>query len=135
MTRLQSKRSLAGIVAAAIVLGGCGGGGGGGGGGNGGSSAPTSSSSNPAPKAGGAKTIDISNFKFAPATLTVPAGSKVTVKNSDTTAHTATADSGGLFDTGDISPGSSATITLKSAGSVAYHCSIHSFMHGKIVVQ
>jgi|tagenome__1003787_1003787.scaffolds.fasta_scaffold20559441_1 plastocyanin len=132
MTRLQSKRSLAGVVAAAIVLGGCGGGGGGG---NGGGSAPSSSPSNPPAKAGGGQTIDISNFKFAPATLTVRAGAKVTVKNSDTTAHTATADSGGAFDTGDIAPGSSATITLKSAGSVAYHCSIHSFMHGKIVVR
>ena len=134
MTRLQSKRSLTGIVVAAIALGGCGGGGDGGGG-NGGGSAPSSSPSNQPAKAGGAQTIDISNFKFAPPTLTVHAGAKVTVKNSDTTAHTATADSGGAFDTGDISPGSSATITLKSAGSVAYHCSIHSFMHGKIVVR
>jgi plastocyanin len=132
MTRLQSKRSLTGIVAAAILLGGCGGGGDGG---NGGASAPSSSSSNASANGGGAKTIDINNFKFAPATLTVPAGSKVTVKNSDTTAHTATADSGGAFDTHDIGPGSSATITLKAAGRVAYHCSIHPFMHGTIVVR
>jgi plastocyanin len=130
MTRLQSKRSLVGILAAAIVLGGCGGGGG-----NGGGSAPSSSASQPSASAGGAQTIDISNFKFAPATLTVRAGSKVTVKNSDTTAHTATADSGGAFNTGDIEPGASATITLKATGRVAYHCSIHPFMHGTIVVR
>jgi plastocyanin len=132
MTRLRSKRPLTGIVVAAIavVIGGCGGGDSGG---SGSSSAPSPSPSNGSASAGG-QTIDISNFKFAPATLTVRAGSKVTVKNSDTTAHTATADSGGAFDTSDIDPGSSATITLKSAGRVAYHCSIHPFMHGTIVV-
>jgi plastocyanin len=132
MTRLHSKRSLAGIVAAAIVLGGggCGGGDDGGGGSTTASSSPSGASGG---GGGGAQTIDISNFKFAPATITVPAGSKLTVKNSDTTAHTATADDG-AFDTSDIEPGSSATITVKSAGSVPYHCSIHSFMHGMIVV-
>ena len=133
--RLQSKRSLTGIVAAAIALGGCGGGGGDD---NGGASAPSasSSSSNASGKAAaGAQTVSISNFKFAPATLTVRAGSKVTDKNNDTTAHTATADSGGAFDTSDIDPGSSATITLKSAGRVPYHCSIHPFMHGTIVAR
>ena len=133
MRLLQPKRSLVAIAAAAVALGGCGGGGDGGG-----SSTPaasTSSSSTSANAGGGGKMINISNFKFAPASLTVPAGSKVTVKNSDSTAHTATADSGNTFDTSDIDPGSSATITLKSAGRVPYHCNIHPFMHGTIVVK
>ena len=129
MTRLRSKRPLVGIAAAAIALGGCGGGGGG---------SSTATSSSPAGASGGGggtQTVDISNFKFAPATLTVSAGSKVTVKNSDTTAHTATADDGNTFDTNNIDPGASATITLKAAGRVPYHCNIHPFMHGTIVVR
>jgi plastocyanin len=129
MTRLQAKRSLTGIVAAAVILGGCGGGD------DGNASEPAQSSSNASSNTGGAQTITISDFKFAPATLTARAGSKVTVKNSDSTAHTATADSGGAFDTGDIDPGSSATITLKTAGQVAYHCNIHPFMKGTIEVR
>jgi plastocyanin len=133
MRRLQPKRSLVAIAAAAVALGGCGGGGDNGGGGS--TTAAGSSSSGTSANAGGGKTIDISNFKFAPASLTVPAGSKVTVKNSDSTAHTATADSGNTFNTNDIDPGSSATITLKSAGRVPYHCNIHPFMHGTIVVR
>jgi plastocyanin len=133
MTRLQTKRSLIGCVAAAMVFGGCGGGGGSGN--DGGSTSSSNSSANASASSGGAQTIDIDNFKFAPATLKVPAGSKVTVKNSDTTAHTATADSGGAFDTGNIDPGASSTITLKAAGRVAYHCSIHPFMHGTIVAR
>jgi plastocyanin len=130
MTRLQFKRPLVGIAAVAIALGGCGGGGGGGGG-----STANSSPSGASGGGGGTQTVDISNFKFAPATLTVSAGSKVTVKNSDTTAHTATADDGHTFDTNDINPGASASITLKAAGRVPYHCNIHPFMHGTIVAR
>jgi plastocyanin len=77
--------------------------------------------------------ITIDNFKFGPATLTVKQGASVTVTNRDSTTHTATAD-GGAFDTGDLDPGASKTITLSRAGRYAYHCQIHAFMKGTIVV-
>jgi plastocyanin len=88
--------------------------------------------SKPASSTGGADTVTIQNFKFGPATLNVKTGAKVTVTNSDSTTHTATAD-GGAFDTGDLDPGSSKTITLSKAGTYAYHCTIHTFMKGTIV--
>jgi plastocyanin len=78
-------------------------------------------------------TVTIDNFKFGPATLTVKRGAKVTITNRDSTTHTATADDG-AFDTGDLDPGSSKTITLSKAGRYAYHCQIHSFMKAAIVV-
>jgi plastocyanin len=90
-------------------------------------------SSNTAPSTGGSDKVTIQNFKFGPASLTVKAGAKVTVTNSDSTTHTATAD-GGAFDTGDVDPGVSKTITLSKAGTYPYHCTIHSFMKGTIVV-
>ena len=86
-----------------------------------------------APSSGGSDAVTIQNFKFGPASLTVKAGAKVTVTNSDRTTHTATAD-GGAFDTGDLDPGASKTITLSKAGTYPYHCQIHSFMKGTIVV-
>ena len=89
--------------------------------------------SKPASSTGGSDTVTIQDFKFGPATLTVKAGAKVTVTNSDSTTHTATAD-GGAFDTGDVDPGASKTITLSKAGRYAYHCQIHNFMKGTIVV-
>lgn len=99
------------------------------------------SSSNAAPSGGSGQqakssgsSVTISNFKFAPPSLTVSPGTKVTIANDDSTAHTATAN-GKSFDTGDIDPGSSATITVSKAGSYAYHCSIHPFMHGTLVVK
>ena len=82
----------------------------------------------PAPRAA---TVSIKNFAFSPKTLTVKAGAKVTVKNKDGTTHTFTADKG-AFDTGDIDGGSSAKVTVKKPGTYAYHCNIHSSMHGTL---
>jgi plastocyanin len=78
--------------------------------------------------------VTISGFKFAPAKLTVNGGGAVAVTNHDDTAHTATADDGSSFDTGDVNPGSSKTIRVSKPGSYAYHCSIHPFMKGTLVV-
>jgi plastocyanin len=94
-------------------------------------STPTTQPSQPASAA--SDTVTIKDFKFGPATLNVKQGAKVTVTNSDSTTHTATANEG-AFDTGDLDPGASKTITLSKPGSYAYHCQIHSFMKGTIVV-
>jgi plastocyanin len=92
-----------------------------------------SGGSQPAARSGGSVTI--SNFMFKPASVTVSRGARITVTNHDTTAHTATADNGKSFDTGDIDPSASATVTLSKTGTYKYHCSIHSFMHGTLVVK
>lgn len=94
-------------------------------------STPTTQPSKPASSASDAVTIQ--DFKFAPASLTVKQGAKVTITNRDSTTHTATAD-GGAFDTGDLDPGASKTITLSKPGRYAYHCQIHPFMKATIVV-
>jgi plastocyanin len=75
--------------------------------------------------------VTIKGLAFSPKTLTVKAGSKVTVNNKDSTTHTFTANTG-AFDAGDIDGGSSATITVKKPGTYAYHCNIHDFMKGTI---
>lgn len=97
-------------------------------------SGPSSSGQSAGKALSGHVKVAITNYKFAPASLTVKAGTKVTFTNNDQTAHTATADSGG-FDTGTINTGKSATITLTKSGVNPYHCSFHAFMTGKIAVQ
>ena len=78
-------------------------------------------------------TITINNFKFT--TATVKAGSTVTVKNTDSTAHTLASDTAGQFDAGTISPGKSATFTAPSKpGSYPYHCNIHTYMKNTLTV-
>jgi plastocyanin len=82
--------------------------------------------------ASGAKTVDINHFAFHPPTLRVKRGGKVTFANSSDVTHTA---SGGGFDTKNIAPGTSVTVKFASKGTFAYHCKIHPFMKGKIVVE
>ena len=76
----------------------------------------------------------IANFAFHPTPLTVSAGTRVVFSNQDSTTHTATQNGGG-FATGRIRPGKSAAVTFKRPGTYLFHCSIHPFMKGKIVVK
>jgi plastocyanin len=82
--------------------------------------------------ASGAKTVDISHFEFHPPTLNVAKGTRVVFSNSSSTAHTATDK--GAFDSGRIKPGHSFAVRFARKGTFSYHCTIHPFMHGKIVV-
>jgi plastocyanin len=114
-------------IAALAAVSGCGGG-------SGGSDTASTATGGGKATAASRSGVEIRNFKFVPGTITVSAGAHLAVANDDTTAHTATADDGS-FDTGDISPGSTSTIDLTKPGRIAYHCSIHPFMHGTIVVR
>lgn len=85
------------------------------------------------PTASGAKSVDINHFAFHPQTLTVKRGAKVAFVNSSSVAHTATR--AGSFNTGHIKPGTSVVVHFERKGTFAYHCNIHPFMKGKIVVE
>lgn len=77
---------------------------------------------------------NIQNSAFAPATITVRVGDTVTWTNRDAFSHTSTSDTG-AWDSHVITAGSSFSFMFASAGTFAYHCNIHPFMHGTIVVQ
>ncbi len=110
------------LLAAAALLTGCG--------------SSSKSSSAPAAPVASAATVTIKNFLFVPASTTVRVGGTVTWTNQDSSEHTATPDSGTPFaDTGTLSQNhSSKAITFKTAGTFAYHCAFHAFMHGTVVV-
>lgn len=100
-----------------------------------GGSGSTATASPPASSPGGAARIDIRNFAFNPASISVRAGATVTVTNDDTTTHTVTASGAKTFDTGDIAPGRTVTFTAPAkAGSYPYICTIHPFMKGTLTV-
>jgi plastocyanin len=86
----------------------------------------------PSATASGAKTVSISHFEFHPHTLNIVKGTRVVFSNNSGTAHTAT--DAGDFDTGHIKPGHSVAVRFTQKGTFSYHCEIHPFMHGKIVV-
>ena len=78
--------------------------------------------------------VEIKNFAFSPATITVKAGDTVTWTNNDSMAHSATSDDGS-FDTGIMEDGHTKSITFNKAGSFVYHCSVHPNMKGTVIVQ
>jgi plastocyanin len=77
-------------------------------------------------------TITIKSFAFTPSPLTAKTGDSIKVTNEDGTNHSVTADDGS-FDTDPFDSGTK-TISLTKAGTIAYHCKIHSSMKGVIQV-
>jgi plastocyanin len=101
---------------------------------SGGSVAPSAATSQaPAAPAGGATAVSVKDFAFNPATASVPTGSKVTWTNNDTTAHTVTFDDGSA-DSGNVASAATFDHTFTTAGTFAYHCTIHSQMKGTVTV-
>ena len=81
--------------------------------------------------AGDGDAITIKDFAFSPETLTISAGSSITVTNRDDAKHTVTAVKD-AFDTGDVDGGASASITVDRPGTYAYFCEIHDYMTGTL---
>ncbi len=79
-------------------------------------------------------TVSIKNMAFSPASLSVSAGSTVTWYNNDAVAHTVTADDGS-FDSGNIPMGGKYSKVFSSAGTFAYHCTIHPMMMATVTVK
>jgi amicyanin len=78
--------------------------------------------------------VTISDFQFAPASVTVNVGDTVTWTNNGPTPHSATSSSG-VFDTGIMDAGQSGSHTFTEAGTFAYICTPHPNMRGTVVVQ
>jgi plastocyanin len=86
--------------------------------------------------AGAADAIKISakDFMFAPASLTVSAGTTVTWTNLDDEPHTVVSDTG-LFRSGAMDTNESFSFKFDKPGTYHYTCSIHPRMVGTILVQ
>ena len=74
-------------------------------------------------------------YGFAPATLTVAKGTKVEWSNASDAPHTVTSDSGTTLASSIISPsGGTFDFTFTQPGTYTYHCTVHPYMKGTIVV-
>jgi amicyanin len=99
-----------------------------------GSAPATAGSSTAAPAAPvGFDAVTIDNFKFNPATLTVPVGTTVTWTNNDEEPHTIAAKDGSFHSPGLDNHGTY-SFTFTKPGTYDYICSIHPFMTGTVVV-
>ncbi len=77
--------------------------------------------------------VTIQNFAFSPTPITVTAGSTVTWVNRDGVAHTVSADDGS-WGSGNLAQGATYSHTFDKPGTYTYHCAIHPYMHGTVVV-
>jgi plastocyanin len=86
--------------------------------------------------AAGPSTVDvkIDNFSFAPATLTVKAGTQITWTNGDDIPHTVVSDDH-AFKSKVLDTDEKFTFMASKAGTYSYFCSIHPKMTGKVVVE
>ncbi|MBI3486164.1 cupredoxin family copper-binding protein [Candidatus Daviesbacteria bacterium] len=97
--------------------------------------APTATSESTSSESAMSKNeVQIKNFAFSPASITVKVGESVTWTNQDSVGHSATADDNS-FDTGVFSQGKSGSFTFSKAGTYTYHCSVHPNMKATVVVQ
>jgi plastocyanin len=75
--------------------------------------------------------LTIQGSAFSPQELTAPAGT-IEITNQDGMTHTVTADDG-AFDV-SVDGGATASITVDTPGSYPFHCNIHSFMTGTLII-
>lgn len=80
------------------------------------------------------KTVEIKDFAFSPAVLTVSAGESVKFVNHDQEAHTVVAQNG-AFRSGGLDTNDEWTVRLAKPGTYPYFCSLHPYMKGTILVR
>jgi plastocyanin len=109
--------TLFGAVIVGAVLAGCG---------------PKASAGTPVPTT----SVDLpASYRFAPADITVPAGSTVTWTNHDNFTHSVQFLNGSQSAPLVMKPGESTTFTFKDAGTIRYQCSFHpQQMQGSVTV-
>ncbi len=72
---------------------------------------------------------------FSPGTITIPAGTVVTWKNSDVIQHSSTSLTG-VWNSGNLNPGQTYSRTFSTPGTFNYQCQIHgAIMSGTVIVQ
>ncbi len=82
----------------------------------------------------GGAPVEIKNYAFLPATLTVPLGTTVTWTNRDDDLHTVTSSEKAFASPG-LDAGEAFSYTFSIPGTYAYHCALHPHMTGVVIVK
>ena len=93
---------------------------------------PTSSSSSAAAKV---QIVEKNGmYAFQPSTLTIKKGTQVIWTNASDAPHTVTSDTGAFSPSSTLSQNQTFMMTFSTAGTFAYHCTIHTYMKATITV-
>ncbi len=80
------------------------------------------------------QTVNITGFKFSPEPIRVLAGDTVLWTNQDQSQHTSTSDDGTEWDSPRLDRGADYSRAFSSPGTFKYHCAVHPFIHGTVIV-
>lgn len=80
--------------------------------------------------------IDIKNFAFSPAAITVKKGTRVTWTNQDSAKHSVVPDTESAdFKASELlAQGATYSVTFNTVGTFTYHCSVHPNMKASVIV-
>jgi plastocyanin len=78
--------------------------------------------------------VMIRNSAFNPIEMTIAKGENIIWMNEDSASHQIASDTN-LFSGNSISKGQNYSFTFKDTGTFPYHCAIHPFMKGTIIVK
>ncbi|GHO84986.1 cupredoxin domain-containing protein [Dictyobacter formicarum] len=73
-------------------------------------------------------------YSFDPASITIPKGAQVVWTNTSDAPHTVTSDKNAFTASSNLTQNQTFMMTFNTAGTYAYHCSIHSYMKATITV-
>ena len=79
--------------------------------------------------------IEIKNFAYNPIELKIKKGDTIIWVNKDSAWHTVTSDNGNELKSKLLNKEESYTHSFMEAGTFDYHCTPHSYMKGKIIVE
>ena len=94
---------------------------------------PAAATTVPAPPVA-ADAVSIQNLKFGPSAITVKVGTTVTWTNKDDEAHTVFFEYDGSRSPILVNGANVYTKTFATPGTFTYHCTVHPFMTGTVVV-
>jgi plastocyanin len=78
--------------------------------------------------------LTISNFAFSPANVVVSPGTTLIWTNKDSDPHTVDSTKN-IWSSDALDTGNHFSRVFGKAGTFTYYCSIHPFMHGKVIVK
>jgi len=77
--------------------------------------------------------VEIEDFAFTPAEITITTGTTVKFSNKDNVAHSVKADDGS-WGSASLAKGEEFFFTFTTPGTYTYHCEPHTSMTGTIIV-
>jgi plastocyanin len=80
-------------------------------------------------------TVTIDETKFVPSTLKVKTGDSITFINTADSTQSAKTTSSAGFNTGNIGPGSSKSVTVNTEGTYTYTSAFNSALQGTVTVE